>query len=327
MRICVIGDCGGHIGSVFGGGVEREFVGAAVSGPGESMDGFLKFAKTKGYAIPYFDDWKVMLLDQKPDVVAVDTVFSRHSEVAEFALSRGISVFTEKPVATELCELDRLEAAMSVSGAKMFAMFTARFEPWFFTAKKYIDSGAVGKILMINGQKSYKLGRRAEFYSHRDSYGGTIPWVAIHSIDQVLWLSGKKCRDIFARHSSNCNGGNGDLEMTALISMELEDGIVAGINADYLRPGNAPTHGDDRIRVAGTDGVVEVRRDRVYLINKDNDGSVPLENLTPPPIFDGFVEVLGGSRDSIYAGCDGIYATKAALLARKSADTGVKISL
>lgn len=322
MRICLIGDCGGHIGSAFDSKADNlDYVGAAVSGEFESMDNILRYAAEKGRSIPLYDDWKQMLTELHPDIAVVDTVFSRHSEVSRFALERGICVYSEKPAATELTELVGLEAAVK-KGGKLFSMLTLRFDPWFYTAKRLTDGGAVGDIRMINGQKSYKLGRRAEFFKNRQLYGGTIPWVSIHMIDQILWLTGKKCLSVSAIQSSGYNCGHGDLETAALINMQLEGDIMASVSTDYCRPISAPSHGDDRIRIVGTDGILEVRGERVYLINKDNDGTVPLQNFVPEKIFDGFLNVLSGSNDPIYRDCDGLYAAKVAICARESAETG-----
>ena len=48
---------------------------------------------------------------------------------------------------------------------------------------------------------------------------------------------------------------------------------------DYLRPNNAPTHDDDRLRVVGTKGIIEVINNKVLLIVDDIPGvrEVPLE--------------------------------------------------
>jgi predicted dehydrogenase len=54
-----------------------------------------------------------------------------------------------------------------------------------------IKQGSIGKVRLMNSQKSYKLGSRSEFYKHRQTYGGTIPWVGSHAIDWMYWLSGR----------------------------------------------------------------------------------------------------------------------------------------
>ena len=86
-------------------------------------------------------------------------------------------------------ELDRLESVYREAKQKyapeknvcLTAMFGIDYSPAFETAYRYVQSGALGDIVLANGQKSYRMGSRAKFYSDRQRYGGTIPWVAIHA--------------------------------------------------------------------------------------------------------------------------------------------------
>ena len=47
------------------------------------------------------------------------------------------------------------------------------------------------------------------------------------------------------------------MENTTSASFLLDNGGTASLRMDYVRPETAPTHGDDRLRIAGTRGVVE----------------------------------------------------------------------
>lgn len=321
MKVCFIGGGAGHSASVFGSRCgELDYVGAAAYDGNDNLDKLIGRAAQLGHTIPVYNGWKEMLLEVKPDIAVVDTVFSGHAQVSGFALGRDINVYAEKPAATDLAQLDRLEKSVLESRGVYFSMLTARFTPCFYTAKMLTDNGAIGKIRMINAQKSYKLGQRAQFFKSRQSYGGTIPWVSIHMIDQILWVTGKKCLHIHALHSRGDNNGHGELETTAQVTMCLEGDILASVNTDYYRPQTAPTHGDDRIRIVGTEGVIEVRDEQVFLINRDNDGELPVSNEVPENIFDGFLRVIGGSRDPVYRDCGGLYSSRVALLARDAAD-------
>jgi len=47
------------------------------------------------------------------------------------------------------------------------------------------------------------------------------------------------------------------MENTTGSLFRLDNGGVAVLHMDFLRPETAPTHGDDRLRLVGTGGVVE----------------------------------------------------------------------
>ena len=104
--------------------------------------------------------------------------------------------------------------------------------------------------------------------------------------------------------------------------MTMADGVSAQVSAVYLRPANAATHGDDRVRAAGTEGVIEVRGDQVWLINAQNDGSSPVPLRECPMIFEDFIHTLEGYGTGALDLAESIADSRLALLARESADTG-----
>ena len=95
---------------------------------------------------------------------------------------------------------------------------------------------------------------------------------------------------------------------------------MASVNLDYYRPQSAPTHDDDRIRLAGTEGVLEVRDGLVHLMNAD--GCVTLTPDKAPELLEEFLDGVDlVSTDEIF------YLARVALCARLSADRGERIKI
>lgn len=327
-KVCFVGACG-HSGSAMSAISNHPelFSVPAVSpgAPGVVMTGLVKRLIDKGLPSPkVYDDYREMLDTEQPDILVVDAYFCDHAEMSMEGLKRGIHVYCEKPAATTLGDLDRLEAVYREAkekGVHFAYMLTTRYDPWFYTAYQAVQQGAIGEIRMLNGQKSYKAGKRGPLFHKRETYGGTIPWVGIHALDWVLWFSGKRVKTVSAVQSSMANNDNGTMEATAICLFQLEDEVVAHINIDYLRPQTAESHGDDRLRIAGTDGVIEVRSGKVYLINGEAEGQRELPLLEPPQIFEDFAGSLEG-KTALITGEQSLYFTRVCLTAQKAADTG-----
>ena len=316
MRVGIIGACG-HGGTAFAGKLPVRFIGAA---PGTYDEPGVR-ALCEARKIDYYVNWRDLL--PRCDAVVVNTVFSENAAIAEEALRQGLHVYAEKPAATDPAAFERLRDAAAASDRLYFSMLTLRYDPWFRTAKRLLDAGAIGQPRLVTAQKSYKLGKRPAFYADRALYGGTIPWIGIHIIDLALWMTGLSCEGVRGRHARAANGGNGSMESTATVDMTLTGGVEAQLHMDFLRPAAAPTHGDDRIRIAGDAGVLEVRDRQVRLINADHDGTVPVPNDPCEPIFDAFLTLAADPalrRDPIHAGIDAFEATRIALAARDDAD-------
>ena len=61
--------------------------------------------------------------------------------------------------------------------------------------------------------------------------------------------------------------------------LTMRNGGVSSVTLDYLRPASAPTHADERLRIAGTRGVVEtalVEHKVTIITETDASRSLPL---------------------------------------------------
>ena len=301
---------------------------SAISGGGDAVEPMVEALKKyhdKEFAL--YDDYRKMLDEAECDLVMVDGPFELHAEMCVECLKRSKHVFCEKPVALTLEDLEKIEDAyrQAAPGTRIVSMVGLRTEPAFHAAWRAVDSGAVGKVQMINARKSYKLGQRRDFYKKRSSYGGTIPWVGSHALDWILWFSGSRFKTVGAFHSSAENRDHGDLEMTAAVMCQMENGVIGTASIDYWRPLTAPTHGDDQVRVAGTDGVIEVAHGECTLINQGGVRKIALSE--DRGIFYDFVRAILDGTPGIVSAEDTFELTRACLAARDDADMNMEDDL
>lgn len=279
-----------------------------------------------GFAPRVYESAQEMLESEKPDVAVVNTVMSENARYAEMALKRGVSVFCEKPLATTLEALERLECVYAEAKKKnpslmLVGMFGIDYLPHFETAYRFVKSGGIGEIMLANAQKSYRMGKREKFYSDREKYGGTIPWVAIHGIEWITRIAGLHPISATALGNTACNAGNGTMEASTLCLFACEKGKMASVSADVMRPAAAPTHDDDRLRLVGSKGVLEVRGGRVFVIDGDGERELGIVQTQRELFEEMILEMQGKEKCRVSAG-DSFFATRVALAARESQDTG-----
>ena len=289
--------------------------GTAPGVPGESMD---SLESDPRISCPSFQDWRSLIDEVRPDIIVNNTWYGRAAEITMEALKRGIHVFAEKPLAGTLDDLDEIRRLWNGGHSCLGGMFGISYKAPFVTLREYLKEPGIGRIRMINARKSYKLGVRPPFYSSREDYTGTIPWVGSHGVDWILRYGGRSILEGYAVHSAEDNGGNGDLELTALCSYVMEDGIQASLSVDYCRPSGAGTHGDDRLRLAGTEGVIEVRSGRVYMISASEERELPL--LQDESVFTAFLETLSDSELRRQWGSHALDVSEICLKSRDAAD-------
>lgn len=328
MKVCIIGATGhtGYVLSGLQGQGDVRLAAVAPGSPGEDMDGLLRSAAAAGHAPEVFASYTDMLDRVRPEIAAVACHFNDHAAVAAQALKRGIHVFGEKPLATTLEDLTRVRSAHAESGAHLAAMLGIRYTAPFLTVKQLIQEGIIGEIRLMQAQKSYKLGNRSELYRKRETFGGTIPWVGSHAIDWLHWLSGERFLSVYAAHSKRGNRGHDELEATGLCQFTLTNEVFGSVSIDYLRPNQAKGHADDRIRIVGTQGVLEVRDHRVHVTDEATGRAWEAPLLPERESFADFLRQARGEGTCLVTAEESFLVTEACLKARQSADEGCVVS-
>ncbi len=301
------------------------FVGVA---PGSADEDAREFFvdQMEASLIPFYDDYRRMLDREKPQVAVVAPFFFLQSRIASECLERGIHVFVEKPLAVSLEQLERLRRAHAHGRATLCPMLNSRYLPNFHAAWCALKDGAIGEPLAISALKSYKLGARHPMYTHRATYGGTIPWVAIHGIDWIHWFTSGGIAEVSACHTTRGNGGHGEMESSGSCLFRLANSGSASLVFDYFRPGSAPTHGEDRLRIAGDKGVLEVAGGEAMLFPKDG-APRRLEKEPPLALFQEFVRHLEEGTPLRLTAADAFEISELALRCREAADTRTMIAM
>ncbi len=295
---------------------ELQLVSVSAGNREENLQGFMEAIGKRGLAPKVYDDWRKMLDEERIDVVSVAPWFCYSADIAIECLKRGIHVYSEKPLASTLEKLDELTEVWEKSGCSLDGMFGLRYTGWFLAVRQAVEAGEIGMVRQLHGQKSYRLGRRGPLYHSQALYGGILPWVGIHAMDWVTQLGGP-CRWVQGLHSRQENRDHGELEVSSGALMELQNGVIATVTADFLRPAGSARHDDDRLRVTGTKGMIEAVDGRVFL---END--LPKRELVlpeePAPMAD-FLDSIGTERAKTLARM-ALSVTRAAIQARESAD-------
>ncbi|MDH4168306.1 MAG: Gfo/Idh/MocA family oxidoreductase [Acidimicrobiia bacterium] len=231
----------------------------------------------------WFDDPERALVEFAPDIVSVGAVYAHNGRWVERALQAGAAVVSDKPVAAGREQLDRLlEIVAARPGARLATELPARADAAFRTARALVSDGRIGDPILVTAQKSYPFGERPGWYDDPTAYPGTELWVATHAFDFARFVTDRRLTPVAGRSANVGLPQMPSVDDHTVTLCELEGGGTAVVHADYLRPPTATGHGDDRLRVVGSDGIVEVRADRCWWLH---DGE-PLDVTDPSMAID-----------------------------------------
>jgi len=129
-----------------------------------------------------FRDWRTMLADVKPDVVAVCMRHvDCHAEMAIAAAEAGAKgIFMEKPFVRSLAEADAVVAACAQSNSKLALAYVNRHSPAYAAARDLIEDGRIGTVLELRGR------------GKEDPRGGGEDMIVLgcHILDMMVDLGG-----------------------------------------------------------------------------------------------------------------------------------------
>jgi predicted dehydrogenase len=328
MKLALIGSYG-HVGAVLNGCAELpdvELVAAARWGPDDPL-GFLGAHPAAPANLAVYDDYRRMLDEVRPDVVGVFMPLYRNAEASIAAAEHGCHVISEKPLATTLEDLAALRQAVAGAGVRINALLAMRGEPAYQAVRQVVAAGRIGEPVLAYGQKSYPFATRDDYYKLRGTYGGSIPWAAIHAIDFVSYCTGKEYGRVMATQSNAAHPAYPGMEDAGGILLDFLGGGHALISFDYLRPWSEAVRGrrswgDERLRIAGTEGMVQIAPDpsRVELTTPTAVEVVPLP--AGRDLFAEFLAAIRGEGHGLITPAESFRATEVALKAREAADSG-----
>jgi predicted dehydrogenase len=274
-----------RIGILGGGNISGTHARAAAAIPGVEVVAFhgSNRERTAKLAEPYgarvydrLDDF----LDHRPmDIVAIGSPSGLHAEQGIAAARRGLHVLSEKPLDVTTARADALIAACDEAGVKLGVFFQDRLRPAVVEMKQMVDSGTLGRPVMIAGRVPWY--RPPDYYSGskwRGTWaldgGGALMNQAIHTVDLVQWLFGPIAR-VSAAVATRIH--EIEVEDTAAAVIEFTSGAIGTIEAaTSLYPGYPR-----RIEMTGANGTVILEDDK--LVRVDLRSGATSSGATAPP--------------------------------------------
>jgi predicted dehydrogenase len=330
MRLGLIGSLGHW--EIYRSALQRvpglELVAVAIAGPEETTGAF-DHAPGLTMDTRRYDDAQKMLDTEKLDVVEIAGRGDRIPVWARICLERGLPVMAEKPLAMDLPTLEGLFHTAQKSGAPLVPMHTMRSVPALAAVRQAVRDGQIGDPLMSFSQKTYKWQKtRPDYYKSRETFPGIAPWVGIHAFDWLHWILGDVFTEVVGREGTTAHPDFAACGSQAAFVLTMRNGGLASVTLDFLRPETAPTHGDERLRIAGTQGVIETSLvERTVTLTTAARGPQSLTLTPQTDIFTQFANSVRGEGPPPLTLHEACRITEIALKAQQAADTGRAVSL
>src|SRR5919205_1394215 len=149
----------------------------------DARDRFVEQWSGRCQGLRVYDDYRTLLEQERPDLVAVVTPDHLHTAPVLAAIELGArGIFCEKPLATSLDQADQMIAAAASAGVAMCVDYTRRWMPEFVEARRLVRSGAIGRlsqiVLQIGGPRAMLFRNHTHMIDILNYYADAEPdWV------------------------------------------------------------------------------------------------------------------------------------------------------
>ncbi|OJG64143.1 hypothetical protein RV07_GL000543 [Enterococcus malodoratus] len=255
IKICLIGT--GRAGMIHGKNFARRIENAQLIALCDPSKESLELAQKEVDCQYLYEDYHEAMQNPEIDAVVIVTPTIYHKEIALAAAAAKKHILCEKPLAMDEAECLEMIQAAEENQVKLQVGFMRRFDASFQEAKKVVDSGAIGDVVLVKSLTHGPSEPKPWMFDIRKS-NGPIGEVNSHDLDTLRWLTGSEVSSIYA------NGGNyrspevsdefPDYYDTVAMNLRFTDGKLGLIDgAQYVQYGY-----DARTEILGTRGSILV---------------------------------------------------------------------
>ena len=178
------------------------------------------------------------------------------------AVERGLKLFIEKPLATELADSQRVFDAIGKSGVDAVVGYTQRFRRRWLAAKEKVRTGQLGDVTMVTSRAFMNRLVALDNYRRTSDPSKISPMVisGTHALDIVMWMmEAKRPVEIYARSIDKalgpiCKG----IDATAGM-ITFEDGSIYHASISWALPAVWPGAVYSlEVGITGTEGVLTI---------------------------------------------------------------------
>jgi len=253
IGVCVIG--AGRAGMIHAANFRRSVPDARLIAVVDPSEEAAKLAAEELEIDTYYTDYRQAMEDQRIQAVIVVTPTIYHRDLVVAAAAAGKHVLCEKPMAMNEQECDDMIEACEQAGVKLQIGFMRRFDPSFIEAKRQIDAGSIGDVVLIKSLTRGPSVPQGWMYDLAKS-NGPLAEVNSHDIDTLRWLSGSEIASVYAMAANYRCPQAADRYPDFYDNVVLSAALTSGVQGMIDGAVSVKYGYDARVEILGTEGVM-----------------------------------------------------------------------
>ncbi len=236
--------------------------------PGAALAGLWNRTAEKGkfkasqYGCKTYATEEELFNDPDIDAVFILTNMETHCEYTLRAAAAGKHILVEKPAASNIAELEKMQKAVAQAGVKCMPVHNYIYETGIQRTKNMIESGKLGVITQF-----YMLYNIHHADDIRARYPGVIRQILTHHSYTMLYLAGMPKTISCLKYTVDATLA--PQENVAMANMQMQNGSLSHLCASFANDDHAGDPWTCMIKVMGTKGSTRYSY-RDWVINDRN---------------------------------------------------------
>jgi UDP-N-acetyl-2-amino-2-deoxyglucuronate dehydrogenase len=237
-------------------------------------------------------DWQAVIDSPDVNVVYVCVPTAGHKKMVLSAAERGKHVFCEKPLATNLLDVEEMVAAVDRAGVKAGVGLILRHSPILTVLKSLSEDPELGRLMTIVFRDDQFFPIQGHYKSEwrkdrRLAGAGTLLEHSIHDVDVLHWLGGEVAS---VRGSVRNFAGHEGIEDLATAHLEFESGAHAQLTSVWHNVVARPS--SRRLELFFENGYFHIENDFSGPIGIQTQAEAP-KQITEEEVRESYLELLG----------------------------------
>jgi len=182
--------------------------------------------------IPIYTDYRVMLDQTRPALMAIATPSGSHAAIALECIERGIPIIMEKPIALSMKDADEIVRRSEACSIHVCACHQNRFNEPVVLLRGALESGRFGKIshasVCVRWNRNRAYYEQAPWRGTWAQDGGALMNQSIHGIDLLSWMLGEDAREVMGM-TRRAQHDYLEAEDAGLALVRFDSGAIASI--------------------------------------------------------------------------------------------------
>lgn len=288
-------------------------------------------------------DYHEMIVNEKPELVAIATESGKHASIALDCINEGCNVIIEKPIALSIMDADAIIKASKSKGVKVCANHQNRFNKSIRKIREAVDRNRFGKLFYgtahIRWNRDYEYYARAKWRGTWEQDGGALMNQCIHNIDLLRWMMGDEVDEVVGM-TDRLNHPYIEAEDFGIALVKFKNGaygIIEGTTDIY------PKNLEETLYLFGEKGTVKVGGvsvnrieewrfsdaldDPKQVINQFAENPPNVYGYGHTPLYADVIDAIRNDREPYVNAEAGKRALELVLAIYKSANTGMPVVL